>query len=243
MRYGMVTLRNSSARMISKNEWMTNFYGKDWYTTNIDDYEQHKAGLKNCMVECRVDAAENLQMLKAQAEGFTLTESLIKFTTQITERMPSPDYVRPAEKRDEEAIMEMIKQSYFQHEKFYNRFKNRQFFTEEQGREYYMAGFINYFKDPRSITIVAEDEEGVYAFRMLKYVGPLEYEGVTMGILERGRGRKSLPKLQNKVWDVIGEPYTEHNATQLGNYYVINNHMKQGRVLSKVEHIYLKLVP
>lgn len=46
--------------------------------------------------------------------------------------------------------------------------------------------------------------------------------------------------MQSKVFDIIGEPYLEHNSTQLGNYQVIKNHIAERRQLSKINHIFYK---
>ncbi len=48
--------------------------------------------------------------------------------------------------------------------------------------------------------------------------------------------------MQNKITELIKEPYITVNRTQLGNYRVIGNHLKDRRQLSKIEHYFYKKI-
>lgn len=225
--------------MISRNEWMSSFYEDCWYEIeNISDLTNIYKG----MIEWRINSNDYHNIELAQKHNFTLVESLIKFKTIINNFKKPPSFIRLAVDEDIEVLRNIVKVCYFNHPKFYNRFKNLDFFTKEKSEEYYLKSLINSFNSDNCITLVAEDENGVYGFRTMKKNKDKEYSGVVAGVLPRAKGKNTLKYLQRGMSFIIKEDYTEYNATQLGNYQVIKNHIKENRILDKIEHIFYKKI-
>jgi len=239
MRYGLGIQQNFIGLMISRNEWMSSFYGDNWYEIeNISDLTNFSGG----MVEWRINSNDYCNIELAQKHNFTLVESLIKFKTVINDFKKPPSFIRLAVDEDIEVLKNIVKVCYFEHPKFYNRFKNLEFFTKEKSEEYYLKSLTNSCNLQDFITIVAEDEVGVYGFRVMKKNKDKEYSGVVAGVLPRAKGKNTLKYLQRGMSFVVGEEYIEYNATQLGNYQVIKNHIRENRMLDKIEHIFYKKI-
>jgi len=242
-KYGLETLQNF-IRMLEVNKWMSEFYGRTWYDIKSSKCLEIANAQANtpCVLEWRIPTNQYKDIELAQSLGFTLVESMVKFQTLISKSKSNTDGIRLSKDEDFNDLINIMEECYFNHHKFYNRFKNRDFFTESQSKEYYMKSLTNFFNKDGSIVLVAEDDIGVYGFRIIKKINETEYSGVVAGVLNRAKGRSTLRKLQEKTYDIIGHDYLENNATQLGNYQVINNHISAGRKLLKIEHIFLKKI-
>tara|TARA_R110000751_G_scaffold34323_1_gene85087 strand:+ start:68 stop:754 length:687 start_codon:yes stop_codon:yes gene_type:complete len=226
------------------DEWMTKFYGIDWY--KIDSLTDLNNIKGPALVEYVIDVNEYKEIEKIQKLGFTLVETDIEFETMIDHDRGSIPSIRIANKNDLSAILKITKECYSSHNKFYNRFKNRSFFTEKQAEDYYKFSVINNYEGDDIIKVVAEDEEGVCAYYILKKIENLslsgKYKGIIAGVAKRARGQNLHIEMQNKITEIIGSPYITVNRTQLGNYRVIGNHLKDQRQLSKIEHYFYKLL-
>lgn len=219
------------------NNWMSEFYDQKWWEINIKDISNIK---EKGLYELRISSDNYLDVLEAQKNNFTLVESLVKFKGEIIPHNELPDEVKLGEKEHLNEILEILNVSVLNNDLFYNRFKNKSYFTKEKCEQYYKSSVINFLGKSNSLTMIAEDELGVYGFRIMKEVAPLEYSGVMTAALPRARGKKVLSKLQKGMSFIINEPYFENNATNLGNYTVIKNHIREERRFQEVEHIFYK---
>jgi hypothetical protein len=217
-----------------KDKWMTRFYNRPWYILNDTNYSELPQG----MIEARINAIDHLYLIKMLNRGFTLVETAVEFQTKISKPIDGiPNYCRKAQIEDIEQIIEVIRVCYTDNERFYNRFKLRQFFTREQSNDYYIKSFTTAFKEKESVTIVVEDEFGICGFYTMKKIDTLLYKGVITGVHPRKKGNNLHVAMQLKCYEIVGSDYIVINRTQLGNYRVLNNHIKQKRNLTKVEHI------
>jgi len=227
-----------------KDEWMTKFYGTDWYTINsLKDINNIEGP---ALIEYIINANEYREIERVQELGFTLVETDVEFETIIDHDRGSLPNIRVANKNDLESILEITKECYSYHDKFYNRFRNKSFFTEKQTEDYYKNSVINNYEGENIIKVVVEDKEGVCAYYILKKIEELDlcgkYKGIIAGVSARARGQNLHVEMQNKITELIKEPYITVNRTQLGNYRVIGNHLKDRRQLSKIEHYFYKKI-
>jgi hypothetical protein len=227
---------------MNKDKWMTEFYGIDWYKINSIEELENVDG--ESLVECVINVDKYKEVYELQKEGFHIVETAIEFETLIDHIDITKQPIRVSTENDLDDILYITKESYLTHNKFYNRFRNRDFFSEEKSWEYYKNSVINSFSDEDSLTVVVDDEEGVCAYYIIKKVGELElyhkYKGIISGVHKRAKGRDLHIEMQKKITEIIGTPYITNNRTQLGNYRVINNHLRERRQLSKIEHIMYK---
>jgi hypothetical protein len=226
------------------DEWMTNFYGTNWYTINsLKDINNIQGP---ALIEYVINVNEYREIEKVQELGFTLVETDIEFETIIDHDRGSLPNIRIANENDLESILEITKECYSSHDKFYNRFKNKSFFTGKQTEDYYKNSVINNYEGENIIKVVVEDNEGICAYYILKRIEDLylfsKYKGIIAGVSARARGQNLHVEMQNKITELIKEPYITVNRTQLGNYRVIGNHLKDSRQLSKIEHIFYKKI-
>jgi len=225
-----------------KDEWMSTFYGKDWYKIkSADDLEN----IPECMLEWVVPANAYRDIEIAQDLGFTLVETAIEFETLIDYMDPSMKEIRVATQDDFKVIADITEECYLNNTKFYNRFRNTTFFTRQQALNYYLMSVKNNYMKSDTITVVYEDSLGVAAYYILKHINDFElygnYKGIIAGVSSRARGNNLHIELQKKLTEIIGRPYMTINRTQLGNYRVIGNHLREHRQLSKIEHYFYKL--
>ena len=226
------------------DKWMTKFYGTDWYTIkSLTDISDIKGP---ALIEYVINANEYKEIERVQELGFTLVETDIEFETIIDHDRGSLPNIRVANKNDLESILEITKECYSSHDKFYNRFKNKSFFTKKQTEDYYKNSVINNYEGENIIKVVVEDKEGICAYYILKKIEELDlfgkYKGIIAGVSARARGQNLHVEMQNKITELINKPYITVNRTQLGNYRVIGNHLKDNRQLSKIEHIFYKKI-
>jgi hypothetical protein len=227
-----------------KDEWMSKFYGTDWYTINsLKDINNIKGP---ALVEYIINVNEYREIEKVQESGFTLVETDIEFETLIDHDRGSLPSIRIANENDLESILKITKECYSSHNKFYNRFRNKSFFTEKQAEDYYKNSVINNYEGENIIKVVVEDKEGICAYYILKKIEELDlfekYKGIIAGVSARARGQNLHVEMQNKITELIKKPYITVNRTQLGNYRVIGNHLKDRRQLSKIEHYFYKKI-
>ena len=226
------------------DEWMTNFYGTNWYTIkSLADLSDIKGP---ALIEYVINVNEYREIEKVQELGFMLVETDIEFETIIDHDRGSLPNIRVANENDLEAILEITKVCYSSHNKFYNRFRNKSFFTEKQTEDYYKNSVINNYEGENIIKVVVEDKDGICAYYILKKIEELDlfgkYKGIIAGVSARAKGKNLHVEMQNKITELIKEPYITVNRTQLGNYRVIGNHLKDRRQLSKIEHIFYKKI-
>ena len=230
---------------MKKDNWMTDFYGINWYRINnldeLEDVSDEKA-----LIEYVVDVNSYSEIYKLQTEGFKIVETDIEFETLINTQYETKPNIRVAIKDDLPEILEITKSSYLEHDKFFNRFRNEDFFTKDQAWYYYRESVVNNFNLENTITVVVDDDDGVCAYYIIKKIGELSlyhrYKGIISGVNSRGKGKSLHLEMQRKITEIINTPYITNNRTQLGNYRVIDNHLKENRQLSKIEHICYKKV-
>ncbi len=224
-----------------EDPWMTNFYGKKWFQVKSENIEVPYD--QKMFLEWRISASEPMILQKALNLNFELVETAVEFeTTVFSDTTNIPTTIRTAQKEDLKGILSLVDKCYMDHNKFYNRLKNRKYFSVEQSRNYFQQSVLSNFENDESIIIVASNEEHIVGFYILKKIGVKKYKGISTGVDPKMRGRNLHILMQRKCSDVIKEPYTMINRTQLNNFKVLNNHIAEGKKLSAVEHIlYLNL--
>lgn len=227
--------------MFIVDEWMSSFYGKKWVLINSPDFILDNS--KNIFYEWRIEATEQEVLQKAFEMGFELVETDVEFETEIfSDTSNLPSFIRPGKEEDLEEILELIKICFTENINFYNRLKNQRYFTPQQCEDYFKQSIINNFKKEGSISTVAVKKEKLVGFYIIKEIQQGKYKVISTGVHPSSRGENIHIDLQRKLTDIIKKPYVLINRTQLGNYPVIKNHIREKRNLSKIEHImYLSL--
>ena len=228
--------------MIKRDDWMSGFYQKDWF--KIENPEDVNNVPKNCMVECVKDSADFESLEKLWDLGFRMVETSVEFKTTITPKENTNESAfRRAKECDLEKVLSITRECYSRKSKFKNRFSNRRFFTEGQEKSYFESTVNNYIFKENCVSIVGEKEGQVDCFYIAmktetKINGMDVFKGILTGVTKESRGKDLHIKMQNYLAKIIGKSYVVINRTQLNNYRVINNHIRERRELDKVEHYF-----
>lgn len=107
MKCGMGLLLNFIKKMISKNNWMSSFYGVDWYqiTDIVDLNKSHKG-----MIEWRINSNNYNNIEIAQKNDFFLVETQVKFKTTIKNFSKPPSFIRSFKESDKETLKDIVKE-------------------------------------------------------------------------------------------------------------------------------------
>lgn len=222
---------------MKKNEWMTDFYGRDWF--EINTLEEYDKDVENSLIEWRVSAQDTESITKAEEHGFRLVESAIEFTSEVTpDDSINSAAIKLAKPEHLDEIIDITRRCFLDNEDLKTRFKKKEFFTEEQCKAYYQASIKNNFSKEGTVTVVAQDELGISAYYMIRKLEEKVYKGVMTGVLPRARGKRLHAKMQQASFNKIGKSITVINSTQLSNFNTIKSHIRANRILSKIEHIF-----
>jgi hypothetical protein len=216
--------------------WMSEFYGQNWWRMDSNILEPKEKGI----YECRISPTDFSSLNKLSEHGFELVETLIEFSTEVTPSFSNFDGIRVSEPMDLEDILYITQECFPKNPKFFNRFKNRKYFTTLQMETYFSSTIVNNFFDSNTITVVYESKKEIVGYYMLKKMNEITYKGILTGVLSRFQKKGIHIAMQKYCFNIIGKPITTINTTQLNNFYTINNHIKEGRKLVDVKHIFYK---
>lgn len=218
-----------------RNEWMSDFYGQDWFEFDSSSHDINDNGI----YEWRVDCQDSQRLALAQRMGFELVETAISYETKLVPRIEIFKDIRLAHHEDLDRILEITHDCFTNNPNFYNRFKNRRFFTEVHAQRYYELSVVNHFHSHDSFTSVYEENGKIFGYFLLKKVGEDLYKGIMTGVDMEKRGMRLHGRMQNFIYSYISKPLTVINGTQIGNRNVLNSHLREGRLISKIEYIFL----
>lgn len=220
------------------NNWMSDFYGKKWYTiTKNPGNVLYHPGL----YEWKIDSQNIEDFFYAQNNSFKLVETQVGFETLIRD-FGSSEGTRMATEKDLPSILNITKKCFIDNPKFISRFTNPNYFNPHHLEKYYTLSVTNYFSNPNCLTSVAELNKEIIGYYMIIKEKDNIYRGIMTGVLPQGRGRNLHRKMQNKCFEQVNKPFYTINKTQLTNLSVLNNHIKEKRTLKHIEHIFYKLV-
>lgn len=220
------------------NTWMTNFYNYDWWEL---DFPPKKIVDKG-MYEWKINPSDFVSISISKKFGFDLVETLVEFETEVSPNEEKFVNLRLSSNEDVPSIVDLTIDSYSNNSNFYNRFKNVNYFSNTQRDNYYKLSIENNFFDPNTITVVYETDQSIKGFYMFKRIEGSRYKGIMTAVDSQYRGLGLHIKMQQFCFNLVGKPITTINTTQLNNFNIINNHIKEGRKLSDVKHIFYKKI-
>lgn len=220
---------------MNKDEWMSEFYDRPWY--RVEDQIDSTDKYDNCLLEWRINVQDYKKVLKAQSLGFEIVETFVEFRSEVNPDTKTYDEVESAEESNLEEILSITNSCMLDNDRLYTRFKNPKYFSKAQCKEYYKLSVLNNFFNENTITVITKDQDGLTGYYMIKEIQENIFKGIMTGVLPRARGKSLHIKMQRYIFNIIGRNINVINTTQLGNFGIIKNHMKEGRTLSKIEHI------
>lgn len=222
--------------MIIKDEWMTSFYGSPWCRLDkIEDFKEENVGL----FEIRIKCEDHESLSKAQIMGFNIVETFVEFETEVYPNLENDlenIEIREANRHLKD-ILEITDECYTENKKFVNRFKNRHYFTEDQCKLYYHASIKSSVENVDCITSFAIIDNVIVGYYILKKLKGNSYKGIMSGVRKEYQGKSFHIKMQHAIFKRLGQNIRTINTTQLSNYSIINNHIKEGRKFVKGEYI------
>lgn len=222
---------------MKKNQWMTDFYGKDWFEINsISEFDK---SLRDVHFEWRVSAQNQDDIIIALENQFKLVETVIEFTSEIEPNDSlTSSCIRAAKNSDIGDILKITEECFINNDSLKTRFKLTDFFSREQCISYYRQSIQNYFHLSDTVSVVATDSEGISAYYMIRKIDHDTYKGVMTGVLPRARGERLHLKMQQVSFNIIGRKVKVINSTQLSNFNTIKSHIRANRSLSAIDHIF-----
>jgi hypothetical protein len=221
-----------------RNEWMSSFYQYDWWEIENPPRDITEKGL----YEWRIHPSDSKLMSISHNLKFELVETIVEFKTEVYPSELRFENLRIATSDDIKNIKVLTLNCHSNNPNFNNRFKNPKYFSDKQRDDYYTFSIENNFFDPKSITVVCEIEKQIVAFYILKQIENKIYKGIMTAVDSRFKGLGLHIKMQQFCFNLVGNPITTINTTQLHNFNIINNHIKEGRKLSDVKHIFYKKI-
>ena len=239
MKSGLETPQNSLKKHRMKhNLWMTNFYRENWWEIENPFFQMDESG----MYEWRISPDDWISLAKACELKFELVETLVEFSTEVHPSIVEFEGVRLSKTEDLQGILTLTLECFSNNPKFFNRFKNEKYFTKSQMEKYFHSAIINNFSDLDTITIVYEQNKEIKGYYMIKKSEEKTYKGIMTAVSSDFRNKGLHIAMQKFCFNVINEPIVTKNATQLNNLSTLNNHIKEGRKIVDVKHIFYKKI-
>lgn len=223
------------------DKWMSNFYGMSWYRLETSK-DLTLIGKEPSMYEWRISVDDFESILDAQNEDFMLVETFIEFSTRVKPNDENYDQVRLYDKKDLPSIYELNEDVMCKNTDLRTRLNNLKYFNLNDCGRYYKSAIDNSINDSNVYACVANINEKICGYYILKKVDENKFKGMMTGVLHSARGLFLQYKMQQFLINHIGHPFTLINTTQLSNFAVIKNHIRSRRSLSKIEHIFYKKV-
>lgn len=223
------------------DKWMSNFYGMSWYRLETSK-DLTLIGKEPSMYEWRISVDDFESILDAQNEDFMLVETFIEFSTRVKPNDENYDQVRLYDKKDLPSIYELNEDVMCKNTDLRTRLNNLKYFNLNDCGRYYKSAIDNSINDSNVYACVANRNEKICGYYILKKVDENKFKGMMTGVLHSARGLFLQYKMQQFLINHIGHPFTLINTTQLSNFAVIKNHIRSRRSLSKIEHIFYKKV-
>lgn len=226
---------------MKRDAWMSSFYGRNWWV--VESLRDLEESLPCGLVEWRIDAGDIRSQSLAQNLGFTLVETVLEFETVVQPSSAVHSGVRVANAADFPAVMSITDECIIQNDKFINRFKHPNFFSQDQMSGYFRQAVTNYFDSKNSVTVVYESESRVLAYYICQELKPGRFKGVLTGVRDPAKGQRIHAKMQQVAINSIRcGKITLVNSTQLSNYNAINSHIRNMRVLARSEYVFYRTI-
>ncbi len=234
---------------LKKKAWESDFFAKQIYELKISEIVSGEAILEALseveydLVECNLDCQLILNVKTLEDIGFRTVDSRITFLTQINLEeskylfeAPHGYKIRKYRPSDLEDIIQQTHYFLTNNDKFVSRYKNLDYFSDNDA-ELYFDTWIRYsIDDSDSITMVVEYKEQPVGFFIAKQQTPINGTPLLKGILTsvdlNHRGKQLHLVLQTTIFKEMN--YTNFyldNTTQLSNIAVIKNHITSSRKL------------
>lgn len=223
------------------DKWMSSFYGMSWYRLETSE-DLRLIGNEPSMYEWRVSVDDFESVVHAQAQDFKLVESFIEFSTKVKPNDENYNQIRLYDQKDLLNIYDLNENVMCKNLDLRTRLNNLNYFNSNDCGRYYKSAVDNSINDSNVYACVADINETICGYYILKKVDENKYKGMMTGVLPSARGLFLQYKMQQFLINHIGHPFTLINTTQLSNFAVIKNHIRSKRSLSKIEHIFYKKV-
>ena len=257
---------------LEEKEWETKFFGRKFgvFTINHNSMETLNKEIINDAINALLKKADEQQyhILELQLDilglnivstledkGFRLVDTKISFLTlmnKINIEPLSSKYFKVvlATIDDAKAILDLTSQSFPANKQFFSRFKNREYFSEDESRRYYVAWVMNFLNDKDTLFAVLKTILGkkVVGFFIYKKAGCFDgkpiYKGILTAVVPNYRGQQFHLLMQSFLYGLFPEEqFFIDNTTQLTNFATVKNHMRSQKRLKRIELIFYRRHP
>jgi hypothetical protein len=196
------------------------------------------------LLECHLDLREFPVAAALESVGFRLVDSRTRFLSEWS-RSQIPDValrqgaIAMAKDKHTARIIELTHQGFTDNDRFFSRFKNREYFTDAESRRYFEAWITNTINEPNSYSAVWVIDGRVVGYYIYQVRGTHEglplVKGILAAIEKDYRGANGLLVMQAYLYRRFDfEKWFLDNTTQLTNKTVIRNHIASNKYLEDI---------
>lgn len=246
---------------LQPNDWETDFFGRlmgglqvetraalllptaDWQA--ITQEVSRAADERSfAMVQCHLDVRALPLIPALENVGFRLVDTRITFVTRMDRRdvqhfEPPFGELDHAREEDLPALLALTHQGFTNNPRFFSRYKERAWFTEQDSERWFAAWIENHLTDTASLFGIWRMDGEAVSYFLYSRKNDLEglpfYKGMLTTVDPAIQGHKAHLFLQSWLYDQMpSDEFWLDNTTQLTNTPILRNH-----VISKkrLEHI------
>lgn len=252
---------------VNQNKWETDFFRIKWgklilnhdFLVKLDHQTLHHimdeliifaddSNYKLLEYQCDISAFNLIPQI--EEKGFRLVDTKIAFLSKIEKPvaqkyLPRIGNIVFPDDNDLEGILNLTYKSFTNNPAFFSRFKNRNYFTEQDTARYYATWITNNFKDESTLFAVIKHNDKVISQSSFKPSGLEQgiklYRAMFVAIDPKYRGYKTHLALTSFLCDQVRErTFYLDSTTQLTNFPIIKNNIRSRRSLKGITMIFYR---
>jgi hypothetical protein len=255
---------------LSIKEWETDFFGARFGSLRLESHVVDQAAGSEYLealdkvlgfadregyhlIEAMADIRDLEHFPYLEDRGFRIVDTRVTFLTRLAKKDLPPPQVEAGElgfarPDDLGPILRLTHDSFVENPAFFSRFKNRDYFTEEQSAAYFRAWIINNFENEDTLFAVFRESDKLGGYFFYKRQGLHEdrplYKGMLAAIAPEFRGRHLHLRMQEFLYHQFdGDEFFIDNTTQLTNVPILKNHMTSKKELKEIRVVFFRRHP
>lgn len=204
------------------------------------------------LLECHLPVSRFTDAAALEQNGFTLVDSKVRFlsewsTDDIPPTEPTIGRIRSYHASDRERIIELTHENFTYNDQLVSRFKNREFFSENETRRWFEAWITSTAIEGDAATAIFEVDgyvAGYYTYAVRGEIDGLpQVQGILTAVEPEYRGANAQLAMQAYLYAELGfDRWVLDNATHLTNLPVIRNHIRSKKRLEEVNLVFYRSI-
>lgn len=185
-------------------------------------------------------------MSHLEQRGFRSVDTRAEFVTLISpertpDREPPFGAVTDLTEAHLDGVLALVRTGLVRNPRFHSRFKNREWFAEDDAGRYFEAWIRNTVNGSEALGAVWTHENRIVGFFLYQRAeerdGIPQYKGVLAAVQQEYRGNSAHLFLQSYLYTRMPDRVWLDNTTQLTNTATIRNHMESAKRLESLSMV------